>query len=287
MSTKYNPNIFESLKDALSTKETVENNSFKDFMKMEPDKTYIVRLIPNLENIKGTRFHYYQHVFKSVVNGKYISVLCPHTYGEKCPIDEYRSKVYASKNDTMIEQIKPLKRTEKWLYNVYVIKDPSNPENQGQIKIINAGTQLQKIIQNAIDGDDKEEFGSHRIFNLSPSGCNLKIKVEKNDGGYPTYVSSKFMSPSEVEGLDDADEVYSQFKTLDTIFQQRSYDEIRNLMNVHFFGKDEEEAVEQAKPSVEEHEDSDVSSVVEKVESKANTDLSEQDRKMQEILKDL
>jgi hypothetical protein len=150
---------------------------------------------------------------------------------------------------------------------------------------VNAGTQLQKIIQNAIDGDDKEEFGSHRIFNLSPTGCNLKIKVEKNDGGYPTYVSSKFMSASEVEGLDDPDEVYGQFKTLDTIFQQRSYDEIRSLMNTHFFGKDEEQA-EVANSPKEEDDDSEVEVKAQEVSSNDNS-LSEQDKKMQEILKGL
>lgn len=85
MTTKYNSNIFDSLKEALSTKETTEN-SFKDFLKMEPDKTYIVRLLPNLQDSKRTRFHYYQHVFPSVLSNKKISVLCPHTYGEKCQI---------------------------------------------------------------------------------------------------------------------------------------------------------------------------------------------------------
>lgn len=285
MTTKYNSNLFDSLKDALSTKENTSENSFKDFLKFEPDKTYLIRLLPNLENIKGTRFHYYQHVFKSNVNGKYVSVLCPHTYGEKCPIDEYRSKVYAAKNEVLIDQSKPLKRTEKWLYNAYVIKDPTNPENQGQVKIVNAGTQLHKIIQNAIDGDDAEEFGADKIFNLSPTGCNLKVKVEKNDGGYPTYVSSKFTSPSEIEGLDDIDEVYNQFKSLDTIFQQKSYEEIKKLLDVHFFGKDETTSTSES-IDIDDEDDSD--EVVETVKPVADTaTLSDHDKKMQDILKDL
>jgi hypothetical protein len=282
MTTKYNSNIFDSLKDALSTKEV--ENGFKDFLKMEPDKTYIVRLLPNMADGKKTRFHYYQHVFPSVLSTKKISVLCPHTYGEKCPIDEYRSKAYAAKNETLIDQSKPLKRSEKWLYNVLVIKDPTNPDNQGQVKILNAGIQLNKIIQNAIDGDDKDEFG-YRIFDLSPNGCNLKIKVEKNDGGYPTYVSSKFMTPSEIDDLEDADEVYGQIKSLDTIFQHKSYDEIKNLMDVHFFGKDVTPA-EAPRLEVEEDTEDDTEVVVTPTKSSEST-LSEHDKKMQDILKDL
>jgi hypothetical protein len=282
MTTKYNSSIFDSLKDSLSTKE-VSENSFKDFMKFEPDKTYVVRLLPNLENTKRTRFHYFQHVFKSNSTGKFTNVLCPHTYGEKCPIDEYRSKVYSSKNDTLIEQTKPLKRTEKWLYNAYVISDPTNPDNQGQVKIINAGSQLNNIIQNAIDGDDKDEFG-YRIFDLSPNGCNLRIKVTKNIGGWPEYVSSKFISPSEIDNLDDADEIYSQVKSLDTIFQQKSYDQIKQILDTHFFGKD---SVRTTELTVD--DDVDVSNVVEDkvIEPKSERVLSDHDKKMQDILKDL
>jgi hypothetical protein len=278
--TKYNSNIFDSLKDALSTKDVAES-AFKDFLKMEPDKTYIVRLLPNLSDGKKTRFHYYQHVFPSVLSTKKISVLCPHTYDEKCPIDEYRSKAYAAKNETLIDQSKPLKRSEKWLYNAYVIKDPTNPENQGKVKILNAGIQLQKIIQSAIDGDDKEEFG-YRIFDLSPNGCNLRIKVEKNEGGYPTYVSSKFTSPSEIDDLEDADEIYSSVKSLDTIFQHKTYDEIKNLMDVHFFGKD---IVQDEPKSVIEVEDENDDEIV--VPKSTSSTLSDNDKKMQDILKDL
>ena len=173
-----------------------------------------------------------------------------------------------------------------------VIKDPSNPENEGQVKIINAGIQLNKIIQNAIDGDDKDEFG-FRIFDLSPNGCNLRIKVETNDGGYPTYVSSRFVSPSPVEGLDDADEIYNQVKSLDTIFQQKSYEEIKNLLDSHFFGKEVSSTPTQTVDAEEDDDKTfkdlkcltfeDVNPVVEK----PTPVLSEQEKKVQDILKDL
>jgi hypothetical protein len=251
-------------------------------MKFEPDKTYLVRLLPNLEDGKKTRFHYYQHIFDSIQTGKKVSVLCPNTYGEKCPIDEYRAKMWATKNQTFIDQVKPLKKAEKWLYNVYVISDPSNPSNEGQVKILNAGAQLQKVIQSAIDGDDASEFG-FRIFDLSEKGCNLRIKVEKNAAGYPNYTSSKFVSPSQIDGLENSDEVYSSIKSLDTIFQRKNYDEIKEILDFHFLGKEEVQKTEH-------HEDDFKVDVVEpEITETVNSEdeLSEQDRKMQEILKDL
>jgi hypothetical protein len=279
--SKYTSSLFESLKESLGAKTNTES-SFKDFLKCEPDKTYIVRLVPNIEDPSKTRFHYWQHIFDSCVNGKKISVLCPNTYGEKCPIDEYRSKVWASKNQTLIDQAKPLKKTEKWLYNVYVISDPTNPENNGKVKILNAGVQLQKIIQNAIDGDESEEFG-YKIFDLSEKGCNLRIKVEKNEGGYPSYVSSRFTSPSKIETINDEDEIFSSIKTLDSFFQRKTYEEIKSLLDIHFFGKDEEEVKKTNIPVVVEdevEEDFEVGSVT-------SNSTSDEDEKMQEILKDL
>lgn len=275
MSNKYNQNLFDSLKDALADKSNAES-SFKDFLKFEPDKTYVVRLVPNIKDGKKTRFHYFQHIFDSCVTGKKISVLCPNTYGEKCPIDEHRSKVWATKNQTLIDQVKPLKKSERWLYNAYVIKDPTNPSNEGNVKILNAGAQLQKVIQSAIDGDDSEEFG-FRIFDLSENGCNLRIKVEKNEGGYPSYTSSKFLSPSKVDGLTDQDSAYDSVKDLDSSFQRKTYAEIKEILDVHFLGK---EKVESANETVEEDE-------IETVHEEPKPTTSDLDKEMEDILKDL
>jgi hypothetical protein len=286
MSTKYNASLFDSLKEAFNSKTNMES-SFKDFLKFESGKTYVVRLIPNVENINSSWFAYSQHIWKSAVTGKVTSVLCPNTYKEKCPICEYRSKIWATKDQTLIDQIKPLKKSDKWLYNVYVISDPSNPDNQGQIKILNAGSQLEKIIESARFGDDQEEFGA-KIFDLSERGCNLQIKVETNDGGYPTYVSSRFKSPSKIETLDTDDKingVYDGFKPLDVIFKRKTYEEIKALLDVHFLGK-EASAPSPVNTDEDEFKVDDVSSS-DLNESPSVNDSSDDEQKIKDILKDL
>jgi len=285
--SKYTSSLFESIKEALN-KNTSTESAFKDFLKMEVEKTYIVRLIPNVKNPERTLFHYYNHTWKSNLNNQVVSVLCPNTYGDKCPIDEYRSKVYNTKDQTEIDKIRPIKRNENWLVNVYVVKDPTNPENQGKVKILRYGKQLAKIVESAISGDDADEFGE-KIFDLSEEGCNLKIKVEKNEGGYAQYVGSKFTSPSKLEGADNVDELYNSINELDAIFEHKSYDDIKKLFKAHFLGETEEVKVEE---SVEEDEDytPPVSKPVEPstaLTSSSTEEMSEEDRKMQEILKDL
>lgn len=290
MTTKYNSSLFDSLQEIISSKTNIDS-SFKDFMKFETDKTYVVRLLPNVEDMSKTWFAYKQHIWDSCVHGKKISVICPNTYKAKCPICEYRSKIWATKNDNLINQIKPLRKTEKWLYNVYVIKDPTNPSNENQVKILNAGTQLQKIIDAAIIGDDKEEFGS-KIFDLSEKGCNLRIKVEKNEGGYPTYVSSKFVSPCAIDGLDDEDainSVYESFKPLDTIFKVKTYEEIKDLLDVHFLGKDTNSASTTNDDTEDESFkiDDTLENDLVGIGSSTNDDASDNDQKLKDILENL
>lgn len=294
---KYTANLFESIKDALTKKSSSEGGSFKDFMKLEIGKTYLVRLIPNLANPERTMFHYYHHLWNSVVTNELVSCLCPATYGERCPIDEYRSKIYRNQDKAEIERIKPIKRNENWLANVYVIKDPTNPENQGQVKILRFGKQLDKIITSAISGDDAEDLGA-KIFDLSEKGCNLRIKVETNEGGYPTYVASKFTSPSSLEGDPDVDEIYNSIKSLDTIFEHKSYDEVAKALNVHFLGQTEQTPNTPTKKSVQEEDEDfgiETYNTPKKVESSySTTNISNSedediqvDSRIKDILKDL
>jgi hypothetical protein len=236
--SKYTNNLFESIKEALNKKSTTENSSYKDILKLEIGNTYVVRLVPNVENPERTLYHYYNHIWKSVLTNQLVSTLCPTTYGERCPIDEYRSKVYQTKDEAKIKEINPIRRDEKWLANVYVVKDPTNPDNQGQVKILRFGKQIYNIIDQAMSGDDAEEFGA-RIFDLSDKGCNLRIKVDENQGGYANYTTSKFMSPSALEGAPDVDEIYAACKNLESLQEHKSYEDIQKLLKAHFLGEEE------------------------------------------------
>lgn len=289
MSTKYNASLFESLQEIINNKSANYESSFKDFLKLETEKTYVVRLIPNVEDISKTWYHYAQHIWDSVVTGKKVSTLCPNTYNEKCPICEYRSKIWATKNQDLINGISPIRKNKRWLYNVYVIKDPTNPENEGKIKLLNAGEQLQKVIEDARSGEFKDEFG-YRIFDLSGSGCNLNIKVERNKGGYPTYVSSRFTSPSKIEGLDNdaaIDEIHNNFKPLDTIFKVRTYNEVKDLLDVHFLGKDKSTVTEDSSDEIKVESTKDDSDDEIITSTKSSSTMSDQEKRMKEILEDL
>jgi hypothetical protein len=283
---KYTSNLFESIKEALNKKTTSENANYKDFLKLEVGNSYVVRLVPNLNAPERTMYHYYHHIWKSVITTQLVSVLCPNTYGETCPIDEYRSKIYNTKNEAEIERIKPIRRNENWLCNVFVVKDPTNPENQGQMKVLRFGKQLYNVISAAISGDDSDEFGS-KIFDLSEKGCSLRIKVEGNDGGYPQYTASRFMAPSALEGVDDIEQLYASAKDLDTVFEHKTREEIQATLNTHFLGQ--EESFAPTNKTIVEDVEEDFIPVTKKADNviERNSDELSNDDKIQDILKDL
>ena len=223
--------MFESIKDALQNDKQSSNEAWREIMKTEKGKMYTVRLLPNIENPKNTFFHYYSHAWESFQTGQFINAFSPTTYQERDPIAEYRFKMMRQGTSDEKSKIEAIKRREQWMINAYVIEDPTNPDNEGKVKILRYGRQLNKIIMDAIEGDDADQFGM-RVFDLSENGCSLRIKVE-DQGGYPTYVASKFLMPSATD-ITDTDEVYKSLHDLEAVNSVKSYDELQELLDEHY-----------------------------------------------------
>ena len=227
-----NNNIFQSIKAALSKDTT--NSLTSEILKTEVGNTYTVRLLPNNKDVNKTFFHYYQHGWTSFATGQYVGALSLQTFNERDPIAEERYRILRTGSDADKKKAETIKRAEKWLVNVYVVNDPVTPENNGKVKILRFGKQLHNIIMDAIEGDSAEDFGP-RIFDLSPNGVNLKVKVEKQ-GEYPTFVSSKFSLPAEIKDLSEEKmkKVYESTFELDKVFQVRGVDDLKQMLAEHF-----------------------------------------------------
>tara|TARA_E500000318_G_scaffold106372_1_gene114286 strand:+ start:3166 stop:4035 length:870 start_codon:yes stop_codon:yes gene_type:complete len=234
----YNQEMFAKISEAMKSDKSQQSN-IGNILRLKPGNTYSVRLLPNIEKPKKTLFHYYSHGWNSLSTGQYISAVSPSTWGERDPIDEAKFKLSKHGNEQEKEDSRLLTRRENWLINVYVVSDPTDSENNGKVKILRFGKQLNKIIMSAIEGEDSDEFGA-RVFDLSKDGCSLKIKVEEQ-GGYSTYVSSRFASPQKITGLSDDEsinQVYNNTYDLESVFTVKSYEELKDMLNEHFYCKD-------------------------------------------------
>ena len=229
--------MFASIKDALA-KPAQGSSTTSNIMRLKTGNTYVLRLVPNAKEPSKTFFHYYSHGWVSEATGQFQSAISPQTWGERDPIAEARYKISRTGSEEEKEKARALNRKENWLINVYVAKDPENPENEGKVKILRFGRQLHKIIMEAIEGEDADEFGE-RIFDLTKNGCSLKVKVEEQ-GGYPTYVSSRFAAPTSLTGItaDTVNDVYDKVYDLENVFPVKSYDELTTMLNEHYHGVD-------------------------------------------------
>lgn len=234
--------MFEAIKESLSSKkEGGGNGLYKEILKFEPGKTYLVRLVPNQHAPKESIFHYYNHGWNSNATGKYVTALCPTTFGDTCPIDAYYLKTYRKGTEEEKEASKVLSRKENWMVNVYVISDPSNPENEGKVKILRYGRELDKIITSATEGDDVGEIGVERAFDVV-EGCTLRIKCEsktdkkRSSMKMVTYASSKFLSSETLDiDEDQLQVIYDSVHDLKAVNKQTTAADMQRMLDEHFF----------------------------------------------------
>ena len=227
--------MFASIKEALAKgeKSTQGNPLYKEIMRFKAGNTYVFRLLPNVQQPANTFYHFYQHGWESFCTGEYVSALSLQTIGKPDPISiaSYRLK----KNGTEEEKrkVEAIKWSEQWYVNVLVVEDPVNPENNGTVKIFRFGRKLHKMIDDAINGDDSDEFGA-KVFDLSPNGVNMKLKVEKQ-GDFIAYDSSRFTSPIDLNLSDSRkEEIYGMVHDLTAVNTLKKEEELLELWNRHF-----------------------------------------------------
>jgi len=229
-------NLFAEITASLSNK---NENIYKDILKFEANKTYLVRLVPNINEPKKSIYSYKHHSWKSHSNGQFITSLCPSTYGESCPIDSYVMKTYNTGTDEEKKKLGEISRKESWMVNAYVISDPTNPENEGKVKVIRYGKELAKIIDSAITGDDAAEFGAAKVFDVA-NGSTLRIKCEPRTGNTGnrmsvTYSSSKFLSPSKLDIPEEkVVSVHKDIHDLAKFNKTKTTTELQQSLDQHF-----------------------------------------------------
>jgi hypothetical protein len=227
----FTTSMFDSIKESLSKAPT---SGFKDVLKFKPGTSCELRLLPNVKKPAETFYHYYTYGWESFATGQYINVVSPQTIGERCPVSEARYKMRQGSAEEQEKSGKVMRR-EQWLVNTYVINHSEESENNDSVKILRYGKQLHKIITDAIEGEDADQFGA-RVFDLSENGCSFRVRCDKQ-GDFPTYVASKFLIPAAVPGLNKSDvsKIYDQAITLNDVFPVKSYEELQEIVNEHLY----------------------------------------------------
>ena len=203
--------------------------------KLECDKSgngyAVIRFLPapNGEDLPFVKL--YSHAFQGP-GGWYIENSLT-TLGQKDPVSEYNTMLWNNGTDAGKEAARKQKRKLTYIANIYVVKDPANPENEGKVFLYKFGKKIFDKLTAAMqpEFEDEEAIDPFDFW----GGANFKLKA-KNVAGYRNYDSSEFARPDALLDDDDAMEAiwkrqYSlaelvaadQFKDYETLKKRLDY----------------------------------------------------------------
>jgi len=172
------------------------------FWKIERDKSgngyAVIRFLPPPDGEDDAFVQVWSHAFQGP-GGWYIENSLT-TLGRKDPVSEMNRELWNTGNKSDQEVVRQRKRKLSYHSNIYVVKDPAHPENEGKVFLFKYGKKIFEKITSALKPEFEDE-NPIDAFDLW-KGANFKLKVRMADG-YPNYDKSEFDSPSVLCDLDD------------------------------------------------------------------------------------
>jgi len=171
--------------------------------KLEVDKAgngyAVIRFLPAPESEELPWAKVWSHAFQGP-GGWYIENSLT-TLGQKDPVSEYNRLLWNSGTDSDKDLARKQKRKLTYIANIYVVKDPANPHNEGQVFLYKFGKKIFDKITAAMqpEFEDEEAIDPFDFW----QGANFKLKA-KNVAGYRNYDSSEFAAAAPVLDDDDA-----------------------------------------------------------------------------------
>jgi len=160
---------------------------------------------------------------------------CLTTVNQNCPVCEANSTLWNSGIEANKNIARDRKRKLSYIANVLIVSDPSNKENEGQIKLFKFGKKIFDKITEAMNPDPA--FADEKPMNPFDmwEGANFKLKIRKVDG-YQNYDKSEFESPSALfDGDDDKlEELWKKEHSLKEFVdpkQFKSYEKLKERLD--------------------------------------------------------
>jgi len=190
----------------------------------------VIRFLPAPEGEDLPFVKLYSHAFQGP--GGWFIENSLTTLGQKDPVSEYNSLLWNNGTDAGKETARKQKRKLTYVSNIYVVKDPTNPENEGKVFLYKYGKKIFDKLTAAMqpEFEDEEAIDPFDFW----QGANFKLKA-KNVAGYRNYDSSEFAAQSPLLDDDDAMETLwkKQFSLAEIVApdQFKTYDELKTRLD--------------------------------------------------------
>jgi hypothetical protein len=194
----------------------------------------VIRFLPAPagEDIPFVRL--FDHGFKGP-SGKWYIENSLTSIGQKDPVSEYNSYLWnlsSDDNSPSRKQARAQKRRLHYISNIYVVKDPANPENEGKVFLFKYGKKIFDKLNDLMNPQFPDEAPVNPFDFWQGANFNLKIR---NVEGYRNYDKSEFSKASAL--LDDDEELEKLWKKeypLQAFLAPenfKSYDELKTKLN--------------------------------------------------------
>ena len=189
----------------------------------------VIRFLPAPEGEDLPFVKLYSHAFQGP--GGWFIENSLTTLGQKDPVSEYNSLLWNNGTDAGKETARKQKRKLTYVSNIYVVKDPANPENEGKVFLYKYGKKIFDKLTAAMqpEFEDEEAIDPFDFW----QGANFKLKA-KNVAGYRNYDSSEFAAVTPLLDDDDALEgIWKKQYSLEEFVaadQFKSYDDLKKRL---------------------------------------------------------
>tara|TARA_E500000178_G_scaffold344949_1_gene394039 strand:+ start:26535 stop:27482 length:948 start_codon:yes stop_codon:yes gene_type:complete len=236
-SLKKNRGNFAKLTEQLeATVSPQKNSSNRDdrFWKPQTDKSgngyALIRFLPPSEGEELPWARVFNHGFKGP--GGWLIENCPTTIGKPCPVCEENTRLWNTGDKDNQNIVRERKRKLKYISNIYVVNDPSNPENNGQVFLYSYGKKIFDKLNDLMRPEfaDEQEVNPFDLW----EGANFKLKIRQVEG-YTNYDKSEFEGVSALSDDDSQLEtIYNKQYSLEEFTAPeafKSYEQIQERLN--------------------------------------------------------
>ena len=220
------------LNDKSSEKKSYEDTRFwKPTVDKAGNGMAVIRFLPAAEGEDMPWVQLFSHSFQGPTGQWYIENSLT-TLNKKDPVSEHNTMLWNSGVESDKETARKQKRKLQYIANVYIVKDPSNPDNDGKVFLFKFGKKIFDKLNDLMNPEFEDETPVNP-FDLW-EGANFKLKIRKVEG-YQNYDKSEFDSPvalseddDELERIWKAQNKLSEFITEGNF---KSYDELKARLN--------------------------------------------------------
>jgi hypothetical protein len=196
----------------------------------------VIRFLPAPEGEELPWVRVWNHAFQGPTGQWYIENSLT-TLNQKDPVSEYNTQLWNSGVESDKEIARKQKRKLKYYSNIYVVSDPSNPENEGKIFLYAYGKKIFDKLMEAMQPafEDETPINPFDFW----QGANFKLKIRKVDG-YWNYDKSEFDSASALKTSDEElESIYKGEYSLQEFMAPsnfKSYDELKSRLDAVLTG---------------------------------------------------